>query len=279
VRVAADAVAAADLNLLRILGTDACATDPTLPLRLRHVAALLPTMDPDVLDILTTAASPATPPAGPDRRDVDVTAPVSSPVVTDLARHGTPTRILHTELALPPTVFARRLRHGQVLHRRTTHRQRPAPSPLTLVLDTTPATYGPVETLLRIVAHLLTSALWGYGVRPALITPARPTAVTPLAEPAHLVHLWTSRSLATGADRLDVALEAAADLGQRTVLLTHHAPPLPTARDRLSIVTTHTPGTAAPPAPVDPRHHHLPPSPDAARLRELVAVLVDPGAS
>jgi WD40 repeat protein len=262
-----------DVALLRILGPGACASDPTLPLRLRGAAGLLPVLDPASLELLASGASwlPRERP-GADQRVVG-SVPAGAPVVTDVAQHGPPARILLTQLALPPAVFDHEARTGRLLYRAITHPQRPTPRPLTLVLDTTPATYGPVEVVLRLLAHLVTATLWQHGVHPALVTLDHPHTATPLTHPGHLAHLWTTRTLAAPADTLPDALATAAGLEQPTVVLTHHRS-LDRRTGAFTLVTTHTPQAPPPHEPRDPRHHHVPPVPDAARVTGLVAALV-----
>ena len=105
---------------------------------------------------------------------------------------------------------------------------------------------------------------------------ARPRVVSVLAEPAHLVQVWTGRCLDTGGQGLAVGLATAVEQGRRVVLLTHHARPLPRADAGLVVVTTHTPGTPAPAPPVSPYRHHLPADPAPRMLTDLVATLTQP---
>jgi hypothetical protein len=263
--------------LLRILGPGACASDPTLPLRLRGAAGLLPVLDAASLELLAagTSRAPSERPGADQRAAGGV--PVGAPVVTDIAQHGPPARILLTQLALPAQVFDHEARTGRLLYRAITHPQRPTPRPLTLVLDTTPATYGPVEVVLRLLAHLVTATLWQHGVHPALVTLDDPHTATPLNRPGHLAHLWTTRTLAAADGALPTALATAAALEQPTVVLTHHHS-LDRRTGAFTLVTTHTPQAPPPPEPRDPLHHHVPPVPDASRVTGLVAALVtDPG--
>jgi hypothetical protein len=270
---AAQRLAESDVTLLRILGPAACASDPTLPLRLRRTAGFLPALDPAAMELLAagTARLPSERPGADQRAATPV--PMGAPVVTDIAQHGPPARVLLTQLALPPDVFAHEARTGRLLYRAITHPQQPTPHPLTLVLDTTPATYGPVEVVLRLLAHLVTATLWQHGVHPALVTLDNPHTATPLTRPSHLAHLWTTRTLAAPAGTLPAALATAAGLEQPTVVLTHHRS-LDRRTGAFTLVTTHTPQASPPPEPTDPRHHHVPPVPDVSRVTGLVAVLV-----
>jgi hypothetical protein len=170
-----------------------------------------------------------------------------------VARSGPLTRLLPTQLALPGDLRTTRLAENQLLFRQHRAPAPPAPQPVTLILDTTPPTYGPAGTALRLAAHLITTTLWAYGHHPALIT---------LDDPA--VPLATAR-------------HAAAALGQPAVLLTHHQTardnryaPGPTSR----LLTTHQPPEKPPTDHASPWHAHLPPSPADAQLTDAVRRLL-----
>jgi hypothetical protein len=199
------------------------------------------------------------------------------PGTAGVARSGPLTRLLPTQLALPGDLRTTRLAENQLLFRQHRAPAPPAPQPVTLILDTTPPTYGPAGTALRLAAHLITTTLWAYGHHPALITLDDPDAATELHVPADLIRLWTSTTLDDPAVPLATARHAAAALGQPAVLLTHHQTardnryaPGPTSR----LLTTHQPPEKPPTDHASPWHAHLPPSPADAQLTDAVRRLL-----
>ena len=274
---AAGALPANTIALLDILGPNAVAADPTLPLRLLHAAARLPSLTLGQLMFLTAHQPPS---RVSDRPAARVPIPdegfpaASSPALT---HRGRPHRLVHTHLALPRPVFTAHLAATALLYRH--HVQPPARQhePVTLVLDTTPPTYGPIETTLRLIAHLITVTLWATGTYPTLITTTHPHTPQPLTKPAHLVHLWTTRTLRP--PDLRTPLNAATSLNQPVFVLTHHHTAAsqhvhPAAGIIHSLITTHTPDTPAPPSPAHSHHHHIPPNPTDAQLTALVNTLM-----
>jgi len=269
----ADALPPRVLTLLAILGPGVAAIDPTVPLRLAHVAAHIPPLDPRILTLLgnsPTGLSTSTRPShGPEPHRQETPT---------IAYHRPPTRLIPAHLGLPSDLFDYYERTGQLLYRHHTGTLNITPRPYTFILDTTPPTYGPVETVLRTLTHLITTTLWSVGASPVLITTTRPYSPQPLTTPQHLLHIWSTRTLA-GPD-LDTPLRTASALDHPIVVLTHHqtaASHRLRATAQMSVVTTHTPTAPAPPAPTNSFHHHIPPDPAAAQLAAVVsAILTSP---
>jgi WD40 repeat protein len=268
------------IALLAILGPEACAADPLLPARLAHHAAALPPLSPRQLRILAGAGSrrPAT------DRDTATDALVYTPDTADLARTGPLPRLLPTQLALPRDLMTMRLAESQLLYRQHRAPAPPSPDAVTIVLDTTPPTYGPAGIALRLAAHLLTVTLWEHGRHPALITLDAPDKVTELRAPADLITLWTAATLGSPLPALAAAMSTAAATGQPTLLATHHH----TARaarggavgyalgPAARLLTTHQPPERPPRPPGARWHAHLPPSPTQPELTSAVARLIIP---
>jgi WD40 repeat protein len=256
------------IALLAILGPDACAADPLLPLRLAHHLPQLPALSPRALRLLADAGSRA---ASTAKQAAGSLA--WSPGTAGVARAGPPTRMLPTELAFPAGLRTVRLAEDQVLYRQHQAPAPPAPEPVTIILDTTPPTYGPASAVLRLAAHLITATLWAHGRHPALVTLTDPDAAVELRAPADLVRVWASATLGDPGDRLAAARRTAAVLGQPSILCTHFR----TARDHgylpgpdSRLVTSHQPPDRAPAEPGSPWHAHLPPGPDRERLAAAV---------
>ena len=274
-RAAASAVDDQMITLLAILGPDACAADPLLPLRLAHHVPRLPALSPRELRFLATAGGRQP----PSPRAAAAGTLTYSPGTVGVARSGPLTRLLPTQLALPPDLLTVRLAEDQLLYRQHRAPAPPAPEPVTLILDTTPPTYGPAGTALRLAAHLITTTLWAHGHHPALITLDNPDTPTQLHTPADLITIWTATTLDNPGPLLAAARRTAAALGQPAVLLTHHHtardsryPPGPGTR----LLTTHQPPENPPPEPASPWHAHLPPTPTQAQLTTAITQLLTP---
>ncbi len=274
--------------LLTIVGPDAITTDPTLPLRLRDRAPTMPPLTGTHLTLLADATATLT---TSSHRDHAATA-IHNPGSAGITHHGTISNLLPSQLALPADAFSLRLARGDLLYRLHTATPTSPPQPVTIILDTTPPTFGPVETVLRLTAHLLTVTLWRTGQHPTLITLDQPGLPRPLSNPADLTTLWTSRTLHP--PNLHTALRTASHTPHpTTVILTHHH----LAHDHpvhpgphLRLLTTHPPDTPPPnpgtthtsrtaTATADGRYHrHLPPHPDAATLTDAIHALLTPTA-
>jgi WD40 repeat protein len=270
---AAAAISEQVIALLAILGPDACAADPLLPVRLAHRVPQLPALSARELRLLAaaTASRPAT---GATTATGTMTW---SPGTAGVARTGPPSRLLPTELALPRDVRAMRLAESQLLYRQHRAPVPPAPEPVTIVLDTTPPTFGPAGNALRLAAHLITSMLWQYRRHPALVTLTDPASSVELRAPADLISLWASATLSDSGAGLATARRTAARLGQPVIYCTHFQ----TARDDAyfpgpgsRLLTSHQPPDKPPARPASPWHAHLPPNPARAQLTAVAAQLL-----
>jgi hypothetical protein len=90
--------------------------------------------------------------------------------------------------------------------------------------------------VLRLAAHVLTTASWEFGLHPILVTLGNPSQQLVLAGLHDLLHLWTTRTLAPPAPSLYKAMETGAHTGRMTVLIAHQ----------------HTPGRGQLPGPSSP---------------------------
>ena len=274
-RAAAAAITDQVITLLSILGPGACAADPLLPVRLAHRAAQLPALSPRQLRLLTAG----------NRNAASGTAATGmmtwSPGTAGLARTGPLTRLLPTQLALPRDLMTMRLAENQLLYRQHRVPAPPAPEPVTLILDTTPPTYGPAGTALRLAAHLVTLTLWEHDRYPTLITLGDPSTIRELRTPADLVTLWASATLDHPLPALATALDTATTTGQPAVLCTHYhtARAGCTPAPRIRLLTTHQPPEPPPRPPVSPWHAHLPPAPTPAELTTVITALLMPSAA
>jgi WD40 repeat protein len=274
VRAAAADVTDQAVTLLAILGPDACAADPLLPVRLASHVPWLPALSPRELRLLT-GGGPQRPAAGVSS---GLATLVYSPGTAGVARNGPLTRLLPSQLALPHDVLTTRLAEDQLLFRQHRAPVPPAPEPVTIILDTTPPTFGPAGNALRLAAHLIATTLWEHGRHPLLVTLTDPATVTEARTPADLVRIWTSATLNDPLPCLSAALATASGTGLPAVLLTHHH----TAREKYSpgpatrLLTSHQPPEEPPSASSSPWHRHLPPGPTSGQLAAAITALLTP---
>ncbi|GAA3250365.1 hypothetical protein GCM10010532_097030 [Dactylosporangium siamense] len=247
---------------LRLVGADAVAADPLLPLRLRDSPAAL--AHRPVRTRFRVGG----------RRTVE--ASTDAGAGTDgVVRGGPVSRVLHSELALPADVFRVRWLRGETLYRRLDTRTPQALGQVTMMLDVSPATAGPVEGVLRAVAHTLTVAMWAAGGRPWLVVASRPEVRVAIDGGAGLTGLWTVRSLDPADHR--GALKTAGLGGGLTVALvpwravhSGHVRPGPDLR----VVTTHAADDPPSRAPASVFHKHLRPDADARTITAAVEAVM-----
>ncbi|WP_369242487.1 WD40 repeat domain-containing protein [Streptomyces sp. R21] len=265
---AADRVGERTVGMLTVLGPEVAAADPGLILRLIGRESDLPLLDAQGLKLLAAASLEQS------KVTTHVGVATHVPGAIGVSRHGLPDQLLQTQLALPSEILTlRRLTH-ELLYRQHSAFVPPRPQPVTLVLDTTPPTFGGVESLLRLVGHLITTSLWQQGERPLLVTAGRPDRVVELTGPAQLMELWTSRTLYSPEETLAMALDTARAEGLPVVLLAHQHAPRPEHAPWLRLLATHHPGEPPAEGLSNGRHHFLPPSPPARQLVSTVRALL-----
>jgi WD40 repeat protein len=272
-RASASAVDDRTVALLTILGPGTAAADPVLPLLLSHQAPRLPVLSGNQLRMLSEVTRSGT--AG--RRETDGGLQ-HAPGTAGIGRHGELSQLLPTQLALPADMLTARYLQGHLLYRRHMAHIPVLPERVTLILDTTPPTYGSAENILRLTAHLVTTVLWEFGEHPELVSLAQPAAAVPLTGPANLAQLWTTRTLDPPGPAIATAMDTARATGTRMILLTHHH-----TADRWflpgpgrQLLTTHHPAEQPPAPPSRPDHYHLPPNPAQTLLLDTIWSLITP---
>jgi ATP-dependent Clp protease, protease subunit len=267
---AADRITPQILTLLSIVGPDAVAADPVLPLRLRDQAVALLPLDERPRQLLADTVGALARYANAAGQSSRVAAGT-----VGIRRRGSLPNLVPTQLALPRALFTHRYAAGDLLYRTYEADAGPSFEPVTIVLDTSPTTFGPVESVLRWVAHAITATLWAARQNTALILLDDPDRSVTLSSPADLVRLWSSRSL--DPPLLGPALDTATRSHTRTVVLTgHHLarehPVVPGAS--LRVLTTHAPGDPPARATGSPFHQHVPPRPTAYDVARAVLNLL-----
>ncbi len=183
------------LTLLEVVGPDAVAADPGLPLRLLPQAPKLPATAAPKRRLLGVRlrldqGGPAHGHgAGTERTGIDV--------------RGDWRSMMPWQLALPDDVLRGRFVRQEILYRARSGEEPPRLRPAVLVLDVSPPVFGPVEQTTRLAAHVVASSLLDAGLPVVLVTAGGSGSVRTLEGPADLVEIWTERSL-EGADEAGI---------------------------------------------------------------------------
>jgi len=102
--------------------------------------------------------------------------------------------LLPSQLILPSDVLKFRHLRGELLYRAALGEEPPLLRPTVLVLDISPATAGPVETVTRLAAHILARTLIEGALQAVLVTSGGVELVRVLARVEDLVDIWTQRT-------------------------------------------------------------------------------------
>jgi ATP-dependent Clp protease ATP-binding subunit ClpC len=174
-------------TLLTAVGPQAVAADPGLPLRLLLRLPAMPALSAPQRRLLGlrlrsgTAGRSLGYGSGNERSGVELRGDLRS--------------LLPSQLALPEEVLTSRHLRGELLYRAHTGEEAPRLRPAVLVLDVSPASFGPVEVTTRLAAHVLALSLLQAGLPVVLMTAGGRNEVYPLERVSDLVELWTRRSL------------------------------------------------------------------------------------
>ena len=220
------------LTLLELLGPDAVAEDPGLLLRLSTQIPELPkfnTAQRRLLGLRVSLGGQAGQSTGYDPgADRSLIGGIELGGLRNDWR-----ALLPSQLALPPAVFQYRQMRSELLYRARQVAEPPRLRPTILVLDTSPAAFGPVEKVTRMAAYTVARTLYEAGLPAILVTPATRFGGKPqileLRHPADWVEIFTRRSLfpmdaaaglqVAAALRISLAGEGAAE--PIVLLLTH----------------------------------------------------------
>jgi ATP-dependent Clp protease ATP-binding subunit ClpC len=184
---AADALDERLFTLLELVGPEAVAADPGLPLRLLPQVAKLPALRAPQRRLMGL------------RLRLDQGGPSQGSGLgaerTGIDLRGDLRALLPSQLALPDSVLRARHLRGDLLYRARDGREPPRLKPTVLLLDVSPPTFGPVETVTRLAAHAVASSLLEAGLPVVLITVGGEGSFHPLERREDLVEIWTRRSL------------------------------------------------------------------------------------
>jgi WD40 repeat protein len=176
------------LTLPGLLGPSAVAADPGLPLRLLTRAAVLPPLAAPARQLLSLAPAPAA--------DGRASSGGAGGPRAGVGRRGDLRALLPSQLALPRAALAYKAARGELLFRARHASGRPRPRPLVLVLDVSPAAFGPAEALTRPAAHAAALRRLRCGAPAWLVASGGCCPAWELRREADLVELWAARSLA-----------------------------------------------------------------------------------
>jgi hypothetical protein len=184
------AVASVDdrlLTLLAMLGPQAVAADPALIVRLSRKLPALPAL------------------SEPHRRLLGLRLDLDGEGVAQgqgpgseragVQRRGDLRSLVPSQLALPEAVLQARQARGELLYRARSGREPPKLRPAVLLLDVSPASFGPVEKTTRLAAYILASTLLQARLPVWLVTAGGAGTASLLEQPADLMDLWTRRTL------------------------------------------------------------------------------------
>jgi WD40 repeat protein len=175
------------LTLLAMLGKDAVAADPALIVRLSRKLPALPALADPRRRLLGLRLD----------RDGGGYAQGQGPGTerAGVQRRGDLRSLVSSQLALPESVLEARLARGELLYRAKAGREPPQLRAVVLMLDVSPASFGPVEATTRLAAYVLASTLQQARLPVWLVTAGGAGTAAPLEQPGDLVEIWSRRTL------------------------------------------------------------------------------------
>jgi hypothetical protein len=183
------------LALLMMLGPDAVAADPGLPLRLLPQVSKLPALSDTQRRLLGVRVRFAERGGQASGRSPGADRALVGGVESGRLRSDWGA-LLPSQLALDKQLLAYRYARGELLFRAREVAEPPQLRPTVLLLDTSPPTFGPVEAITRLAAFVVARTLHAAGVPVVLVTPGdRGEQVLTLERTADLIEVWTHRTL------------------------------------------------------------------------------------
>jgi ATP-dependent Clp protease ATP-binding subunit ClpC len=175
------------LGLLAVLGPEAVAAEPGLPLGLLHRLPYLPSLNVRQRRLLglrlwtDSKGFALSSGAGGERAGI--------------TRYGKLNDLLPSQLGLPAAVLWGRYYRQELLYRACVGPEPPCPRPTVLIMDASPPCFGPVEFTTRLAAHVIANALLQARLPAVLVTTEKTGSICTLEEPSHLVDIWMARHL------------------------------------------------------------------------------------
>jgi ATP-dependent Clp protease ATP-binding subunit ClpC len=183
------------LSILQILGPGVVAAEPGLPLRLLAKAGSMPRLNRRQRQLLGIRVHAD----GNTGQATGIAAGADRAIAGGIEMGPLSARrrsLLPSQLAMPSNALLARHLRGELLFRSREASEPPQLRPTVILLDVSPPTFGPVESVTRLAAHIVTSTLQATGVPAVLLTPDDPIdAIVTIERRADLVELWTRRTL------------------------------------------------------------------------------------
>ena len=175
------------LTLLAMLGKEAVAADPALILRLSRKLPALPALAESRRRLLGLRLD----------LDGDGYAQGQGPGTerAGVQRRGDLRSLVPSQLALPEAVLQARQARGELLYRAKAGREPPRLRAAVLLLDVSPASFGPVEATTRLAAYVLASTLLQARLPVWLVTAGGAGTACASGAAGDLVEIWTRRTL------------------------------------------------------------------------------------
>jgi len=193
------------ISLLAIVGQDAVAAEPGLPLRLQSQVLDVPILSPLTYQLLGVRIC-----FGEQSGRAIGNAPgaergqVSGVETSSRTDWGS---LLPSQLALPESILAYRYQRGELLFRTRELADPPRLRPTVLLLDVTPPVFGPVEALTRLAAYSVACLLRQAEIPVVLVTTGEEEErVIELNHAIDLIAIWTQRSMAWADERHSLKL-------------------------------------------------------------------------
>jgi ATP-dependent Clp protease ATP-binding subunit ClpC len=198
-RQTADGIDDRLLGLLALLGPEAVASEPGLPLGLLHRLPDLPSLNARqrrLLELRLWSNSKG-----------HVLSSGTGGERAGITRYGKLNDLLPSQLGLPSPVLWGRYYRQELLYRAGAGPEPPCPRPTVLILDMSPPCFGPIEFTTRLAAHVIANAVLQARLPAVLVTTETTGSICLLEEPAHLVDIWIARHLepANAVRTLDIA--------------------------------------------------------------------------
>jgi WD40 repeat protein len=175
------------IGMLTILGPEAVAADPSLPVRLLPRLTAFPRLTAHHREILARGFGPTDTGSalaggrGAERSGIDT--------------HGDWPQLLPSQWNLPGSILSYKQRTGGLLYRARPQRPAPRARPLVVMLDISPACIGPIGTATRIAAHVAISGAMQAGLPSVFIACAEHDRVFEVKSPEDMIEIWLNRGM------------------------------------------------------------------------------------
>ncbi|MCP4701645.1 MAG: hypothetical protein GY862_33010 [Gammaproteobacteria bacterium] len=175
------------VGLLKLLGPNAVAEEPGLPLYFIH---RLPRIHPHIqLDRRLLSLVPDSRESGQAQQRLP------GGERSGLSLRGELPHLLPSQLLLPRELLHSRYLRGELLYRVYSGKEQPRLRPTLIILDVSPPCFGPVEKITRRAAFMLADALYHAQQPVMLLAAGGNNSVYLMEKPSDLLEIWTASTL------------------------------------------------------------------------------------